>query len=366
MADGSRSKVLSLDAARAERLYATLMELLESYCLEDAPSTERERAIQRFFGGDADLATLPEETQDEFLDWFAFSYRTEETGERMVERFGEEHQVLTGQAILPGLYQTRLGFFTVEEQKSFRHELVDRLTGEHLTLSLEGDFPAPKGSLFYGRLIPVGEVWRPGFALDSIPPDLFVLIQPLLQVELDRLRLAFPAATWSDLLNERWPLLRDLMMMRTEHEPLNLGLPALPPAPSESGESVPGAMNVAFALQASAEVMGLAQEDTERLIRLWYDAAVLLQPRIQRPETWAAGAAWAFYTLVDELPLTQADLADAFQCSPGTVGQKGRQIITALNLVPGDDRYADPLAPSERLKRLLETFGPEALKTLYE
>lgn len=366
MADGSRSKVLSLDAARAERLYMTLMELLETYCLDEAPSPERERALQRFFGGDADLATMPEETQDEFLDWFAFSYRTEESGETMVERFGEEHQRLTGQAILSGLYQTRLGFFTVEAQKSFRHELVDRLTGERLILSLEGDFPAPKGSLFYGRLIPVGEVWRPGFTLDAIPPELFDLLQPLLQVELDRLRLAFPDASWADLFRERWPLLRDLMMMRTEHAPINLALPALPPAPSESGESVPRALEVGFALQASAEGMGLAHEDTERLIRLWYDAAALLRPRIQRPETWAAGAAWAFYSLVDELPLTQADIADAFQVSPGTVGQKGRQIVTALGIVPGDDRYADPLTPSERLKRLLETFGSEALKTLYE
>lgn len=366
MADGSRSKVLSLDAARAERLYMTLMELLESYCMEEAPSAERERALQRFFGGECDLATLPETTQDEFLDWFAFSYRLEATGETMIERFGEEHQRLTGQAVLPGLYQSRLGFFTVEAQKSYRHELLDRLTGERLTLSLEGDFPAPKGSLFYGRLIPVGEQWRPGFTLDAIPPDLFDLLRPLLQAELDRLRLALPDASWADLFRERWPLLRDLMMMRTEHEPINLGLPALPPAPTEGGESVPGAQEVAFALQASAEEMGLAQEDTERLIRLWYDGAALLRPRIQRPETWAAGVAWVFYTLVDELPLTQADIADAFEVSPGTVGQKGRQIVTALGIVPGDDRYADPLSPSERLKRLLETFGPVVLQTLYE
>lgn len=366
MADSTRSKLLSLDAARAERLYITLMDLMESYCMEEAPSSERERAVLRFFGGDADLATLPETTQDEFLDWFAFSYRTEDAGERMVERFGEEHQRLTGQAILPGLHRSRLGFFTVAAQKGFRHELVDLLTGEQLTLSLEGDFPAPKGSLFYGRLIPVGDLWRPGFTLDSIPPDLFDLLQPLLQVELDRMRLAFPEVGWSDLLQERWPLLRDLMMMRTEHEPVNLALPDLPPAPNPSGEGVPGAPDVAFALQSSAEEMGLAQEDAERLVRLWYDAAALLQPRIQRPETWAAGAAWAFYTVVDELPLTQADIADAFEVSPGTVGQKGRQVVAALGVVPADDRYADPLSPSERLKRLLEVFGPEALKTLYE
>lgn len=366
MADGSRSKVLSLDAARADRLYVTLMELLESYCVDEVDSAERGRAIQRFFGGDCDLANLPDATADEFLDWFAFSYRTEETGETILERFGAEHQRLTGQSLLPGLYQSRLGFFTVEAQKGFRHDLVDRLTGERLTLSLEGDLPAPKGSLFYGRVIPVGDLWRPGFALDAIPPDLFDLLQPLLQVELDRLRLAFPEATWADLLRERWPLLRDLMMMRAEHKPINLAIPSLPPARSTSGESVPGALDVAFALQGYSGRIGFAQEDTERLVRLWYDAAALLQPRIRKPETWAAGAAWIFHTQVDELPLAQADIADEFAVSPATAGQKGRQIAAALGIIPGDDRYADPLAPTERLKRLLETFGPEAMKTLYE
>ncbi|HLO01942.1 MAG TPA: hypothetical protein VK191_02415 [Symbiobacteriaceae bacterium] len=366
MADGSRPKVLSLDAARAERLYVTHMELLEAYCMVETDSPERERAIERFFGGECDLANLPDSGQDEFLDWFAFSYRTEETGETMLERFDEEHQRLTGQGALPGLYQSRFSFYRVDEQKGYRHTLSDCLTGEQFLLSLESEIPAPKGSLFCGRIIPVGAVWRPGFTLDTIPPDFFAEFQPLLASELERMRLAFPEAGWSELLRERWPLIRDLMLMRTEHEPLRLSVPELPPAPSPSGESVPGSLEVAFALQGCAERMGLAKEDTQRLIRLWYDAAALLQPAIRKPETWAAGVVWAYQNWVEAMPLPHAAIAELCEVSVASVGPKGRQIGAALGLVQEDDRYTDPLTSTERMKRLVQLFGMDAINTLYE
>lgn len=383
MAD--RPKLISLAAARADRQYLTLMELLESYCVQESDSAERVRALQRFFGGEVDIANLPESAVDEFLDWFAFSYRLESSGERIVEQFGEEHQRLTGETPLPGLYTSRLGLFSVEQQRGYRHELVDCLTGERLLLNMEGDLPAPKGTLFCGRLIEVGDQWRPGFALDSIPPEMMEPLQPLLRVELARLQLAYPEATWSDLFDQRWPLLRDMMALRYELEPVEISLPALPPAPAVDGSELPGGLlrghgdfsaagegrpegapEVAFILQNHARDFGLAHEDTARLIRLWYDAAALLQPSIRRPESWAAGAAWAFHTLVDELPITQAEFADEFELSTSAVGTKGRQIASALGLITGDDRYADPLAPANRMRRLTELFGPQAMQTLFE
>lgn len=366
MKSGSGSKVLSLDAARTERLYLTLMELLESYCMDEADSAERERALDRFFGGGTDFANLPEPTQAEFVDWFAFTYRTEETGETMVELFAAEHTRLTGQAVPPGFFQSRFGLYQVVEQRGYRLTLADRLSGEQFPLLVEGSPPPPKGSLLCGRILPIGAVWRPGFSLDAIPAGIFPVLEPLLRVELERMRLAFPEATWTDLLRERWPLLRDVMLMRMEHEPRSLEIPALPAAPAADGEVSKGVLEVAMTLQLFHARLGLACEDAERLIRFWYDAAAVLAPAIRQPASWAAGAAWAFHRWVEEMPFSQVEISEEFGVAPATVAKKGREIIAALAVVDGDQRYTDPLAPIPRMKRLAYLFGPEAMNTLYE
>jgi hypothetical protein len=366
MAIVPRPKVLSLDAARTERLYLILLELLESYCMEEADSAERERALDRFFGGGADFANLPEPTQDEFLDWFAFAYRTEQTGETMLELFAAEHERLTGQAVPPSLYKSRFGLFEVVEQKGYRLTLTDRLTEEQFPLLVEGAPPPSKGSLLCGRIVPLGEVWRPGFTLDTIPTDFFPAFQPLLQIELDRMRLAFPEATWSELLRERWPFLRDVMLMRLEHDPRHLDVPDLPPAPTTEGEVSKGVLAVAMRLQLFHARLGLACEDAERLIRFWYDAAAVLAPNIRQPLLWAAGTAWAFHRWVEEMPFSQEEIAEEFGIAPTSLVRKGREIIAALSVVDGDQRYTDPLASLPRMKRLAYLFGPEAMDTLYE
>ncbi len=97
----------------------------------------------------------------------------------------------------------------------------------------------------------------------------------------------------------------------------------------------------------------------QNALRLWWDAADVLKPKVSRPEVWAAGVAYAWHHWASHDDATQAEVAEAFGVSAPTVGSRAREISHALLLDLLDDRYASPFDPRVRTARMLAYLRPD-------
>lgn len=350
-----QNQVISLSEARFNRAYRRLLADLAAFAqeaLEDEPW-----AYDQFYGTDSPAE--PESVSFELLDWAAFNYRDWE-GETLVAEFaGLSADELddTERAMIQAWKSTHMGLYRVLADEGLQIHLQDWLTGAqyHVVVDSAED-PMAVGDLIICRLLPVGDSYRFGYgvlsrSVEGLPP-----IGPVLEQELVRMRRQKPGATWEDLLTERWPLVREI---------LNAAEDELPPLTAPAGpaslgltEAPAGApelqRQVARQLSEYLEDEEIRVPDREAAMRLWWDAASVLNPTAGKPEIWSAAAAYAFLHTVLLDDTTQAQVAQAFGVSASILSSKYRAISEALRLEELDDRYADPLDPRVRVKAQLE------------
>lgn len=359
-----REQVVSLDRVRHDRAYRRLLTDLQEYCL-GLQHRELEWAEAEFFTAGEDEEELDDADYYAWLDWVGFSYRLSTTGESVLASFAAQRSDPTERALLDAWAGTRPGLYAVAASSDGLQRLRDCVTGEEFRVDMAGS-PAPlPGALLEGRLLPVGEVYRPGYVLNETTVELLPHLQPLLEAELVRMRKAEPDAGWDELFRERWPIVRDLLMLAAMalegHAPLHL-----PPArPGQSLGRFDPPEGAPIAWGAVADAVGsflhagrtpLAAQQSAR--RLWLDATALLNPRVTRIATWAAGVAYTFLHHVYQEETTQAEIAADFGVSVSAVGARAREISAVLTIEPWDDRYVDPLESGVRGARLLAYCGP--------
>ncbi|HEY8345770.1 MAG TPA: SEC-C domain-containing protein [Symbiobacteriaceae bacterium] len=357
---GSREQVISLTRFRYDRAYNHLMEDLADFCME-YEGEDVERAQTQFFGIILSNVLVDEQLAESlhyaFLDWFAFSYHNREEGTTMVAAFKKGRTDSTELELLTAWERSHPGFYLVERYAGDLVVLRDAFTGQlcHTDLG-PGHLPA-KDSLVLGRLLPTGEIWRPGFDLVEGNATLLEAVTPLLKRELFRMQRAVPEAGWDDLFRERWPLVRDLTSLALLAQ--NHGLVLRPPAPEDTAASLgivappPGVperwLRVYDEILLYASEAGLAYGDTVTVLRLWWDVAMTLQPKVIYPGAWAAAVLYVWHRWIhldDEV--TQAQLASRFEITASIISKHSREITRRLAIVELDDRYADILDPRVR------------------
>jgi len=360
-----REQVISLAKVRYERTYHELMNELADYCSE-IEGEDLIRAQAQFFGVvlsnimlDEDLS---ESLQFAFLDWFAFSYQDWETGMTCISAFKESRKDPAEVELLKTWEHSRPGFYLVERVQGPMVLLKDAFTGELLQADLGLEHQPQLDSVIVGRLLPTGEIYRPGFDLVEGAVEMLGTVRPLLDRELTRLRQAFPDATWDDLFRERWPLVRDLIsvVLLAREQGLQVTIPEESDRPASLGvvappEDAPDGWVAVYdeVLRYTSEIR-MPFTDAMAALRLWWDAAAALSPRVVKPETWAAAVAYVWHHWIHHDDMTQSEVAKRFTVSPATVGNRAREIARALAIVDLDDRYADLLDPTVRGHLVLE------------
>lgn len=362
---GPQAQVISLVQTRYDRAYRTLLTDLEAYCMEfDEDDTDRAR--DQFFG-----TTPPEEEEDEeslyaFLDWFAFSYRTWQTGETVLEVFAGHRTEPAELELLEAWRASRSGLYTLAGTDGRTVLLQDILSGERFPTDFGAARAPGPDALVVGRLLPVGEQYRPGFDLHSGLANVAEPLRALAAVELERMQRAHPAATMADLLRQRWPVIHDLLSLAIlqAEQGTRISLPPLRPERS-GGHNVPPAgasapyVAVAGAIAAYAANLGFTAVDAESAQRIWWDVAEAVGPRVTKPESWAAAVMYAWHRHIAMEDILQAKVAEAFDVAAPTVGKNYRQIVEALVLIDQDDRYVDPLDPLVRAARMVSALPRE-------
>jgi|GEM_PF-1833239 len=363
-------QVVSLAGARYERAFITLLSDLAAYC-EGLPDEESEEAAAIFYGLSADgqPADEEEEAHYHFLDWLAFSHQTGDDGELILDRFARERTDPMELELLEAWRHTRPGIYRMEGAEGRHVHFRDCLTGQAYQVSMNGK---PKvGNVLMGRLLPVGEGWRPSYELQELNNFPMAELTPVLEAELARMRLAYPEAGWDQLFAHRWPLVRDLVAIISTavHHQSQIRQPALGPAQSLGRTSPPPEApaawgDVARLVVEHMKAEGLPFFERQSALRLWFDAADALKPKVTRPEAWAAGVLYTWHHWVAGDDMTQSDAATDLGVSATTAGQKARAIVDALGLVEDDDRYADPLDPLNRMNLCMSYLTAGTVQTL--
>lgn len=360
-----REQVISLAKVRYERAYHQLMNDLADYCSE-FEGEDLLRAQAQFFGVVLSNIMIDEELSESlqfaFLDWFAFSYQDWETGMTLVSAFKESRSDPNEKELLAGWERSRPGFYLVEQVQSGMALLKDAFTGERFQADLGLEHQPRLDSVILGRLLPTGEIHRPGFDLVEGSVEMLEAVRPLLERELARLRLAFPDASWDDLFRERWPLVRDLVSVAilAKEQGLELTVPKASRRPASLGlvappEDVPEGWVAVYdeVLRYTSE-MRIPFCDAVAALRLWWDAAAALSPRVVKPEAWAAAVIYVWHHWIHHDDMTQTEVARRFAVSPATVSSRAREIARELAIEEMDDRYADMLDPTVRGHLVLE------------
>jgi len=355
----AETKVLSLTAVRHDRAYRKLLTDLESYCL-DFEEEELSWAEDLFYGGETTDAADQERWYPSFTDWLAFSYPTCESGLPPAALFAVQRRDSLERDLLAAWCRTRPGFYLVDEVQPDAVLLRDCVTGAVSPVTMEGAPPTP-GALMMGRILPVGDGWRTGYDLSELRGLPWEAYAPVLDAELARMRRAWPEAGWDDLLRERWPLLRGLVGLSglVVKAGKQMGTPPVPATRSRGLTAPPpGAPATWVAVAAALAEYGadgfLAFGERQNLQRLWWDAALTLQPKVVRPKPWAAGVVYAWHHWVTDEEDTRAEVGEAFGVGPSAVGPRARAVAEAVGLEFRDDRYADPLELSVRTQRALD------------
>jgi hypothetical protein len=315
-------------------------------------------ATTHFFGEEVSLRDLPQAEYLSFLDWLLFAYQTPHTGESPVALLHGQMPPGEKKETLGRWLSTHPSLYRVEAVSGAQITVLDLLTGATLDVDMTGASAQEVGTILAGRFLPVGALYRPSFDLHPGPDPERII--PLLQTELARMRRVRPDATWAEFLQERWPLVRELgSLLAVADEQGKVLKPDVIQANAcqvVSAEGAPdGWQPVHDALMVAASAW--TWDAKQRLARLWHDAARALQPRVVKPETWAAGVLYLYRSKIAGEVITQVQVAEAFGISAATVGQKAREIAAALDLVELDDRYADVLSPAYRERWAARMLG---------
>lgn len=126
-----------------------------------------------------------------------------------------------------------------------------------------------------------------------------------------------------------------------EHAHRERRVPASEPPPRAQPlkSADPRERDVEKALERGMREAGFSQGQIDRAQMLWADFVDGCQPRIQKPESYAAAIEYAFIK-VERIPgLTQASVAERYGIGRRTLTSKFAQIRDTLALVPGDPRY---------------------------
>jgi tetratricopeptide (TPR) repeat protein len=364
----AHEQVVSLDGIRHERAYRKLLEELELYGL--SCTEELERAVLQFMGAAPDPQDLAEEEHYAFLDWFLFNYATRQTGETLLSLYKEKCTDPIQRALLQAWQETHPSFYKVVRSEGHSFFLRDHFTGEELQAEFKDGRPPKQHDTLIGRLLPVGGHYRPGYDFHSII-DFIEPLRPVLESELSRMQRAFPGATWADLFRERWPLVSYIYPIIATATALKtpIELKSVPFGQSTGQTAPPDDTPPAYravwaALTDYTVQLRVSFAEVQNVQRLWWDTVAALQPRVARPETWAAGVAYAWHRWIISDNVTQAEVAAMFAISAPTVGTRARDVVTALSLVEQDDRYVDPLDPLVRMSMLTRYLSPDSLEEL--
>jgi tetratricopeptide (TPR) repeat protein len=351
-----QNEVRSLDAAREERAYHQLLDKLADHLTSDVVEEEVETALESFFSGlPDDDSELEQDELEMAQDWVAFGHRFPPDGATLCERFAASTGDMTEleRGLIAGWAGAAPGFFRVRAVELRELALV-RLPDEKRFTVLASGTGLQEGDLVSAWLLPLPLGFRFGYYREVLPPGLDTALSHLLNVELTFLRRQQPDSDWGDLYRQCWPRLVDCITLAVAHGPAVMRIqPPHGPAAGTSGAG-PSGSDLRWGMVAQILERELAAADeppgaVQGALRLWGDAAAALQPRIVKPGTWVAAVIHIYQNAVLGGGVTQAEAASHMGVSPGSVGQRAREIAAALNPEYLDPRYVGLLDPFVRM-----------------
>jgi len=353
--DPHHRKVLSLATARADHLAQTLGPKLREYLQAEQVAEDVAWDLTRCFPIEL-FDELEPEIQELAADWLAFEFVTH-VGDTLAQRLA-----LHGPSLSPDERDTLIDWNDGAIPGFFR---VDAVSGREVRLTrLPDDAPfvartlgaaVRPGNLVVTWLLPTPPVYHFGTHAAVLDGGLAGGLRHLLRVEMELLRRQRPNVTWNDFYRTSWPRIIWYLLFLVDGD--EVGRIQAPPGPPVlwDGRWIEGAPDwweqVAYWVRASAQQCGrIPEEPADGAERLWWDAALALRPKQDRPESWAAGVICVFrrYILGDGT-VTQADVASQCGVSLSAVGNCSRQVVKALGVQPFDPRYVDLLAPDVRV-----------------
>lgn len=363
---GPGQNVVSLEAVRVDSTFGDLWDKLGKFLAGRASGDDVADGFLRFF------VTTPDEADKETgllaMDWVAFAYRTAD-GSTFAERLAAAGKGLSDQEreMLRAWAASAPGFFRVDAADGADLSLSRLPDGQAFPVRAPGSKLAP-GDLCHAWLLPVHSTHRFGYLVQDIDPDALPPLMHLVEVEMELFRRQRPAATWAELYREHWPRLTDAFTLAAVDGESVLRI-AAPPGPSvlSDGTVPPGAdpkwVEVGRLIEQAVarDEDWFEPQDTQGLLRLWWDGALTLRPRTGRPEGWAAAVLYLYLRDVLGDMVTQADVGEMLGVSAGTVGSRSRELAAVLQLQPMDPRYVDLMEPLVR-----EYWRTTCLGAIYE
>ncbi|HYG58881.1 MAG TPA: SEC-C domain-containing protein [Symbiobacteriaceae bacterium] len=343
-----QEQVISLQALRETRTYDGLMDrLLQSAALSPEDESVME-VVFRFFGGPPE--GVEEEDLDLTLDWAVFTYIWPEHGTTRCEYFAETSGDLSDEerAVVAGWAKASPGFFRVVSAGSREMSLLRLGDMRHFTVNGSAGAYKP-GEFLMAWLLPVPSGFRFGVTVSPLPPGIDRSLERLVRAEYGLLRRQKPDATWDELYRELWPRL-------VEDVGIAMGYGDSLPDVDTAGPAVQGAPTADFRYVAVAHrlVGVLKQADMEAseiagVLRLWWDAAHALRPRLMKVEPWVGAVIYLYGRTGGPFSPTQAELAAALGTSASSIGGRAQEMDAALQVSLTDPRYVDLLEPTVRM-----------------
>lgn len=351
----AQHRVRSLAGVRNDRMARSLRAMISDYLYSPDVSFEMAKGLA-LYDPDPDLEDdeSMDATAEAAQDWLAFFYLPHE-GDPLADQLSAAGYLNEEQReIAAGWSEPVPGFFSVEGMERGLVVLRRLPDGRTYTVSDARILQEP-GDMLAAWLLPVRSTYVCGLYIREIWPEAAEPLKHMLSVEMELFRRQRPAATWDELYRVCWPRLVSYIDLAIFADDAVRQI-APPPGPALrwDGRPVAGAPDwwaeVARLVRCFADP-GTPWPDRERdgAERLWWDAALTLQPESGQPEGWAAGVIYLYRRVVlGDREITQAEAGRMLGVSAATVGQRSRQIVAALAVEGLDHRYIDILHPRLR------------------
>lgn len=361
--NATHGKVRSLASARTDHLAWTLRDRLRERLQGEQAAATVDWGLARFFPEEI-FEELEPETCTLAADWLAFEFLALYGGS-LAQEMAEDDPTLTAdeRAVLLAWAEGAVpGFFRVMEA-SEREATLSRIPDEVPFVARTLGATVAPGNVVMTWLLPTGPALHFGLHTALLDERLTDGLRHVLDVEMALLRRQRPRASWDDLYRGLWP--RIIWYLFLLGNGADVTCIKAPPGPSARWDGLPveGAPDwwreVATAVRLHVDAVArISENPPDGAERLWWDAALALNPRRSRPDGWVAGVLYVFrrYILGDSL-VTQAEVAGECGVSVATVGSRARQIVKALGAAEYDLRYVDLLAPEVRILWELHCLG---------